>query len=75
MWERMTRDISLSQKGKLIGGLIGLIIGLSLVTLGILKTLVVVATALAGFIIGGRLDANHEDIFEVLDRMLPSDND
>jgi len=75
MWDRLFGEISLNHRGRFLGAIAGLILGLFLIHFGILKTLVIILFTFIGYIAGGRLDSSNEDIMDVLDRMLPTDND
>ena len=75
MWNRISQEIALNHRGKLYGGIAGFLLGLFLIHFGILKTLILIIFTVAGYIVGGRLDASNEDIFDTLDRILPTDQD
>jgi len=53
--------------GKLIGTLIGFLLGLLMVTLGFWRTLVLALFAILGFVLGKRQD-DHKDILTWLER-------
>lgn len=53
------------------GGIIGLAIGASLVSLGIIKTLIIAICVLVGYYIGRRLQKDKDFIRNLLDRILP----
>ncbi len=75
MWNRISQEIAMNHRGKLFGGIVGFALGLFLIHFGILKTLVLLLFTVGGYIAGGRLDAANEDIFDTLDRILPTDQD
>ena len=75
MWSKISRDIVLNHRGRFYGGIAGFILALSLIHFGILKTLVLLLFTGIGYVVGGRLDASGEDIFDTLDRILPTDQD
>lgn len=58
-------------RGRLLGLTIGLSIGFGVKYLGFLWTLFISVCAVVGYFVGKRLDENHEDLLELLDRVLP----
>lgn len=68
MWKEILREILTNHRGKFFGGLLGLIFGILVITLGFLQTVFVVACLYIGYIIGKRVDDN-ESIKEVMDHL------
>ena len=60
-----------NHRGKFIGTMIGLFIGLSVLVFGFFKTLFVLFCAAIGFYIGGKVD-NQEDLIRFLEKLIPS---
>jgi uncharacterized membrane protein len=67
----MAREIMESHRGKVIGSVIGLLIALLIMWVGFLWSIFVLACVLVGFWIGKRMDDHKENLVEVLDRILP----
>ena len=65
-WEEIWQRHS----GKIIGAAIGLLIGILIIAFGLFRTLFVLLCAVAGYVIGKRIDEK-EDIMDILDRLLP----
>lgn len=55
----------------LLGALLGLGLGLSLVIFGLIKTLFLVVMAVVGYYLGTRYLRNHEALRNLLDKLLP----
>lgn len=53
------------------GAAIGLAVGLSLVMLGIIKTIVIAACIFAGYYVGKRLQNDKDFLRKLLDKILP----
>jgi uncharacterized membrane protein len=68
LWELWTLH-----RGKIIGGILGLIIAIIIITLGFLKAVFVILCTVLGYYIGKSLD-NKEDIRDILDKILPPGN-
>ena len=60
-------------RGKIIGGILGLIIGIIIIALGFFKAAFVILCAILGYYIGKSID-NNEDIRALLDKILPPGN-
>ena len=60
-----------NHRGKFIGTMIGFFIGLSILVFGFFKTLFVLLCAVIGLYIGGKVD-NHEDLFRLLEKLVPA---
>jgi hypothetical protein len=58
-------------RGKVLGLITGLAVGFGVRYLGFLWTLFIGTCALVGYFVGKRLDESHEDLLELLDRVLP----
>ncbi len=71
MWEEIVRDLVDNHRGKVIGGLIGLVFSLLVIRFGFWWALFITVLVLAGYLIGKRLDDTKEDVWELLDRFLP----
>ncbi len=56
-------------KSEITGALIGLALAILIFTIGVFKTLVILAFTVIGFLIGNREDLN-EDIVKILDKIL-----
>lgn len=73
-WKELIRTITVflirtldEHPGKLIGTLLGFVLGLLVVLLGFWKTLVLFAFVILGFILGKRQD-DHKKLFDWLNR-------
>ena len=71
MWEEIVRDLVDNHRGKVIGALIGLVFSLLVIRFGFWWALFITVFVLAGYLIGKRLDDTKEDVWELLDRLLP----
>lgn len=71
VWERVLREVMVKHRGKLAGAVAGFVVALLVISLGFLKSLFVVFCVAAGYLVGRRLDSTHEDILDILDRILP----
>ena len=60
-WQERRREI--------IGGIVGLIIGIIIITLGFFKTLVLSICITIGYYLGKKAD-NKEDIIQLIERLL-----
>lgn len=58
-------------RSRIIGVVIGLWAGFGIMGLGLLWTLFISLCVGVGYFIGKRLDDNHEDLMDFLDRVLP----
>ncbi len=59
-----------NHSGKLVGVLIGLVIGIFIITAGFFQTLVILFCAVAGYVVGKRIDEK-EDLNGILEKLLP----
>ncbi len=64
-------DFLFANKGKVIGAIAGILIGLIYLIVGFFKTLVFVILVGLGYYIGTKIDKN-EDIRELIERFLPA---
>lgn len=71
VWETVLREVMAKHRGKLVGAAAGFFIAFLIISLGFLKSLLVVFCVVAGYLVGRRLDSTHEDIVDILDRILP----
>jgi len=62
-------DFIFNYRSEITGALIGLALAILIFTIGIFKTLVIVAFTVIGFLIGNRESLN-EDIVKILDKLL-----
>jgi len=60
-----------NNKGKFLGGLIGFIIGVFILTIGFFKTLFIFFCTTIGYLIGSKA-LTKEDIKKLLEKILPS---
>ncbi|HCW51967.1 MAG TPA: hypothetical protein DGR79_07920 [Clostridiales bacterium] len=74
-WLETFLDYAGRNRGRLLGVTIGLLFGLSVKWLGLLWTVFISACAVAGYLIGKKLDENQEGLLEFLDRVLPPGRD
>ena len=59
-----------THRGRIVGLFIGLLLSILLMTIGFLKTLLLIIFATIGYILGSKID-DKEDLLELLDRILP----
>lgn len=71
MWEEVFRDLLENHRGKIIGGLIGLVLALMIIRFGFFWSIFIGICVLVGYLIGKRMDDNKEDLVDVLDKFLP----
>lgn len=71
MWNEFFRDLAENHRGKVLGALIGLVFALLILRFGPLAALFIALLVFIGFSIGKRLDDTREDIWDMLDRLLP----
>lgn len=71
MWDRLSSEILLSHRGKMIGALLGLLLALMIMRFGLLWTAFIVLCTFVGYHIGKRFDENKEGIIEIVERYLP----
>ncbi|MCL5046183.1 MAG: DUF2273 domain-containing protein [Actinobacteria bacterium] len=71
LWEDILRDLMENHRGKVIGGLSGLVFSLLVIRFGFWWALFITFFVLAGYLIGRRIDETKEDLWDLLDRFLP----
>ena len=59
-----------THRGRMIGVIIGLVIGIMFLTLGFFRTVFLLFLMSAGYMLGSHID-NKEDLLDLLDRILP----
>ncbi|HHT02409.1 MAG TPA: DUF2273 domain-containing protein [Firmicutes bacterium] len=75
MWEKLLLEFINSHRGRLMGGLLGLILALLVLHYGFLAALFIAACVAGGYLIGRRLDEEDEGFWELLERNLLSRRD
>lgn len=71
MWNDFLRELAENHRGKVLGALVGLVFALLILRFGFLQALFIGLLVLIGFMIGKRLDDTKEDIWDMLDKLLP----
>ncbi len=71
VWERLFKELFENNRGKTVGSLIGLAVGLSIYKLGFLWTIFIAICVFVGYHIGRRMDEDKEGLMDILDRLLP----
>lgn len=71
MFEDLFRDLAQNHRGKIIGGLLGLVFALLFLRFGFWATIFIAVLVAVGYFIGKRLDDTQEDIWDLLDKLLP----
>lgn len=74
MFEEMFRELAQHHRGKVIGGLLGLVLALLFLRFGFWATLFIALLVAVGYVVGKRLDDTQEDIWDLLDKLLPPGN-
>ncbi len=74
MWERILREFAGKNRGKIAGTLIGLLVGLLVIIFGFFRAVFILACVGGGYYFGKRLDNNNENLAEMLDRILPPED-
>lgn len=72
MIEKIIAEILENHRGKALGIVIGLVVGLFLINLGFFKTLLLAIFIYVGYAIGKRVD-NNDDISEMVSRFIYRD--
>ena len=67
------RDIWNEHRGKVLGAILGIVIGTIILVFGFFRALFIAICALAGWYIGNAIDRN-ESIRDILDKILPPGN-
>ncbi len=70
MFSKIMHEIWEDYRGRLIGVVIGLTIGLLFLYMGFFRTIFLLICIGLGFFIGNRVD-NKEELLDLLDRLLP----
>ena len=70
MLNEIFSDLWKNYRGRLLGSIFGLFIGVMFLILGFLQTIFLLIRITAGFFLGNKLDKK-EDLMEWLDRLLP----
>ena len=63
-------DLWQTHRGRLVGIIIGLFLGIMILTIGFFSTLLLIFLMTCGYLLGNKID-NKEDILELLDKILP----
>ncbi|HWR39399.1 MAG TPA: DUF2273 domain-containing protein [Patescibacteria group bacterium] len=66
----LLREVWQQHSGKITGSLLGLIAGVMVITLGFFQALFIMVCAVAGYVVGKRIDEK-EDIADILEKLLP----
>lgn len=69
-WKSIFLDLWENHRGRMIGLLAGLIVGILFLTLGFFKTIFLLLCIGFGFFIGDKID-NQEDLFKLLEKIWP----
>lgn len=72
MWKQVIINLFNNNRGKCTGVLIGLFIGIFVLTIGFFRTLFLAICILIGYYIGKKID-NKESIIEIIERILPDE--
>ncbi|MBF8437568.1 DUF2273 domain-containing protein [Halanaerobiaceae bacterium Z-7014] len=67
--KELFKEFIFNYRSEITGALLGLILAILIFTIGIFKTLVILAFTVIGFLIGNRDDLN-DDIVKILNRVL-----
>ena len=70
MDQRLLQELWKYHSGKIVGGILGFLLGLFILMLGFFQTLFLLFCIMAGYIIGKRIDEK-EDLADILDKLLP----
>ncbi|MEG0797608.1 MAG: DUF2273 domain-containing protein [Acidaminococcaceae bacterium] len=70
MFSEVMKNVWENYKGRLIGAIFGLFVGIMFLILGFFQTIFLLICIAAGYFLGQRLD-NKEDLMDILDRLLP----
>lgn len=72
MFDELVRDLMENHRGKIIGSLVGLVLSLMIIRYGFFWSVFISLLVLAGYLIGKRVDETKEDLWDLLDKFLPS---
>ena len=70
MDDKLLAEIWQHHSGKLVGIVLGLVIGICIIAFGFFHTLFVALCVMFGYIVGKRIDEK-EDIMEIIEKLLP----
>jgi len=70
MWKEQLYNILLKHKGKAIGGLLGFIFAVFVISIGFFRTIFMLLCITGGVYIGNKLDKK-EDLRDILNKILP----
>lgn len=59
-----------NHRGKLVGTILGIIIGISILLFGFLKTLFIMICGLIGLFVGKRVDEK-DDLMDIVEKIIP----
>ena len=59
-----------THRGRMVGVIIGLVIGIMFLTLGVFRTIFLLILMSGGYLLGKKID-DKEDLLDLLDRILP----
>lgn len=69
-WKSILLDLWENHRARMIGLIIGLIVGILFLTLGFFKTVFLLFCIGLGFFIGDKID-NQEDLFKLIEKIWP----
>jgi len=67
---KLLAELWQQHSGKISGVVLGLLIGIFIITFGFFRTLFILLCAVTGYIVGKRIDEK-EDIMDIIDKLLP----
>lgn len=67
---KLFEEIWQQHSGKILGVIMGLILGVFIITVGFFRTAFILLCAVVGYIVGKRIDEK-EDIMDIIDKLLP----
>ena len=70
MDQKLLFELWQHHSGKIIGCILGFLVGMFILLLGFFQTLFILFCIIAGYVVGKRIDEK-EDIAEILDKLLP----
>jgi uncharacterized membrane protein len=66
----LLQEIWRAHSGKIIGIVIGFVLGLMIIAIGFFQALFILICMIIGYVVGKRID-DKEDLMEIIDRLLP----
>lgn len=72
MWKEVLAKIFNSNRGKIIGTIIGLLTAIFILVIGFFKTIFIVIFMFLGYYIGKRIDKN-ESFLDLIEKILPDE--